>query len=250
MTNLLAELLRRARTPATIRLLLPWHDWIRGLAARHARVVAGPPAPEMVLARLLTRRTLGFARTLSQRVDVQVRAALPVRRSPPGVRAPRDQRTNRATHTVVYVSEGRADARLHRPMSPLGASRETRHDLVRRIVDERRRVEAPMHATPATLWPHPFTGALTPGARFSLPQSGGASGGAYLAPPELTLARSPRSGARADVVPADIATPLPRSEQVRRDAPAAQLDLDRLTDQVVRKIDRRIVAERERVGRF
>jgi hypothetical protein len=71
-----------------------------------------------------------------------------------------------------------------------------------------------------------------------------------LAPPELTLARSPRSGARADVVPADIATPLPRSEQVRRDAPAAQLDLDRLTDQVVRKIDRRIVAERERVGRF
>jgi hypothetical protein len=118
---------------------------------------------------------------------------------------------------------------------------------VRRIVDEHRRIEAPMQAAATTQDARRLTAARTRAARFS-PSSGEASGGAFWAPPELLFPRSHGSRTRTDV--ADIPTPQARSERVTRDAPAAPLDLDRLTDQVVRKIDRRIVAERERVGRF
>src|SRR4051812_48357821 len=102
MTKLVAELLRRVRTPPTILISLPWHDWIRGLAAHHARVPAAPPAPEMLLARLVAGRAAGFARTLRQRVEVEVRIALPVR-PPREAPAARDLQPGRRSPVLVYA---------------------------------------------------------------------------------------------------------------------------------------------------
>jgi hypothetical protein len=57
-----------------------------------------------------------------------------------------------------------------------------------------------------------------------------------------------RTAAARPAISEQTARPQPRGHAP--DAPREALDLERLTDHVVRAIDRRIVAQRERVGRF
>ena len=78
-------------------------------------------------------------------------------------------------------------------------------------------------------------------------------GGWTPSPPPMAVARQPQSPAR-EHGPGGAAGPTPGGPDPRRtpDAPAAppRIDMDQLADQVVRRIDDRIIAHRERLGRI
>jgi hypothetical protein len=99
---------------------------------------------------------------------------------------------------------------------------------VRRVVVERQRVELPSRPRP-----------LMPSPERTLPASPPAT-----APPSWERERRPTFERVGSPAPPGGSTP------DASDASVAAVDLERLTDQVVRQIDRRIVAHRERVGRI
>jgi hypothetical protein len=126
---------------------------------------------------------------------------------------------------------------------------DTRRDVVRRIVEQLRRVETTfLAATPAAV--AGLGGDAARATALASPLRGSAAASLQRRP-ELTLARAPGgsdavSGRSTD----DAASSGRRTAPAPSERPTAPFDLERLTDQVVQKIDRRIVAERERVGKF
>jgi hypothetical protein len=233
---MLAELLRWTRRTRRTAVELPWRAWARVLAARRSRLAAAPPAPAMLLAlappSLQRRFDLAVVR-LEPRIQLSIRTFSTSSRS-----------------TVVRPLVGtrpRSDAAA---FSVVGELYET---AVRRLITERRRIELPVR--------HPAEAAVSHGAAVAgrLAQAVSSPAPASLSDrlwqarsPELALPVPPpvapnRGG---DAVAADVSQASPGVAPVAAQPAVPSVDLERLTDQVVRQIDRRIVAHRERVGRI
>ena len=112
---------------------------------------------------------------------------------------------------------------------------------VQRVLERGRRVEE------RTAGPDPASG-------FSgHPHRPARDGGWTPSPPPMAVARQPQSPTR-EHGPGGAAGPAPGGPDPGRtpDAPAAppRIDVEQLADQVVRRIDDRIIAHRERLGRI
>ncbi len=244
--TLLRELLRWHRPARSSAASLRWREWARGLLVRHGRQPGGRPATMLLKAtaagwperagqrsaftiQLAPRFRLSFAASRVWRsADVGVTQVLNVPATPALAAAgPGMFELRRAASSVV--------AELASPVLPDPAPKGERR-VVTRIVERSRRVELPprwtgMAGSSAASSPGRPPGSLAPDGRLV---------------PTLELA-VPRRAPEADAprglldgrqdVPFDARLPEP-------------IDVERLTDEVVRHIDRRIVAQRERFGRI
>jgi hypothetical protein len=233
-----AELLRWARGTPWCRLELPWRSWARSLAARRARLNAAPPAPVMLLALasvspLRARRELTLLR-LEPRLELSLRTL-----------------STFTTHVSVLQPQAGDGEPAEPPTLPVLG--QLWQSTVCRIVDERRRVELPVRQLTEPAEPHRgvdragSAGPESPGGRRGLRDR------RWLerAPVQILPAPPRPAGSHEDGTAAGEAGPaLERAARGTPQPAVPAVDLDRLTEQVVRQIDRRIVAHRERVGRF
>ena len=218
---------------------MPWRAWARSLLARRFRVTGSPPAPAMLLARVSapaprTRCELAVIR-LEPRIELSLRTFptfltnATVLKPVAGTR----QWSERAAHPVVN---------------------QLCRESVRRIVEERRRIELQVQRlTEATA--QSYRAPVRAGSEE--PESSRAGLGLrdrewLERSPVQTLPSLPRAeGSTGDGIPAtDVADASDRVALGTPQPTAPAVDLESLTDQVVRQIDRRIVAHRERVGRI
>jgi len=255
---LLSGLLRRHRARGD-----RWSTWARALAGAHAPLTAAWPGTAMLLfmrARARDAREPGSL--VNHRLELGLRLVVGDRERP-GIRparpdaAPRGervvvQREGARTRLVTHVTHPPArpatlvvarpwDATAPPAPAPVaesprpGKAAEAGILTVRRLVEERRRVEhsarslppsgqASTGVDPVTGWPVPLE---APDAPAVLRAHGEPRREAPAAAGEPRRPRSPEPA---------VATP--------------PIDIDGLADQVVRQIDRRIVAHRERVGRI
>ena len=274
MVRMLAELLRwkpKPAAPAGAR----WSAWARALAARHARadaqtraaamalVTRGGAAPRWSWATLALRPRLELARSRG----VPAREAAPARAragrarfAPAGALAPTRAPARLAPpppwSAAPFVLAGPPpSARAHERTA--GLTLERSRLIVQRLVEGRARREDPravptprrrdvQAAVPAAAVAPPWAAAAS--SRSGTPRLAPGAG-----PPAMVLAAP---AAAPDSAPdAALATLAAREHpQAARAAAApavqAPIDISALTDQVVRQLDRRIVAHRERMGRI
>ena len=279
MARLLHELLRRRRSVPTVAVDGRWRAWARALAARHARRATRRAGPAMAFLAPGATRTRWTRTVLT--LQPQVRQAFeraapgsgrapahgaPGAAAPPAVdrgapiprllvAAPRapilvaparaaaavQQRGVAASRPPMLVAPARAAAEYPRVGAALAASRLT----IARIVERRRRVEEPrglpLPERVRGTAPAARVAAVPPPATPADRADGWVPG----RPPPVVAARRVRGATEAPPSPATA----PAAAAPGR-PPAAALDLEALTEQVVRQIDRRIVAHRERMGRI
>jgi len=243
---MLAELLRWARRTRPGRIELPWRAWARSLVARRTRVVSAPPSPTMLLALVSAVAQAPRTRPGLTMPWLEPRIALSIRTFPT---------SSTSAHSTVLQPVEHIHESAGRGAPPVVG--ELCRRAVRRIVEERRRVELlPVHRL-TEVTADPYGAAAHPGSVAPGPSWGQARmrDRKWLAPsPELTLPTLPRAAERY-VVPESAAAEVTEAaghaaRQTPQQPMIAPPDLERLTDQVVRQIDRRIVAHRERVGRI
>jgi hypothetical protein len=282
MNRLLHELLRWQRTAPANR----WRNWARALTDRYAHLVGHFPRPGMVLVpasvpgerhqhlHWSVRRDLHLAvrpvpAALSRTVAVPAAGAAASPRTAPGRQAvtsvPRRVETPAPPLERVVASAAALQADADDPVSPY-----PRHALLvdtclrtlERVVQQRQRIEQ---------WARPVVadGAWQPATTASGRPAGGPPAPAPpatapLAPPRAAVlvtdggrAGSPASPAGSPASPGTTpATAAPGGPgpgwggAAPREAAPAAIDIGQLTDQVVRHIDREIVAHRERMGRI
>jgi hypothetical protein len=245
--------LRGRRDVARAVLHVPWPAWSDAFVARRAVAVAGGAAPAMVLAvpaapsfRTLVQRT---AVTLAPRVRLALTSVVTG-----GDRAAALSLPDARAHADHTPSE--AAAALHGPAPPfdvlptagpvsrastawtIGPIAWLARETIRRVVDERARVELPLVRGDAA----------GNRAERRVP----AAGVAAFRRSVTELEHAPERSLHVSPAPAPPEPSVPGVAMRAAEAPAAaqQVDLEHLTDEVVRQIDRRIVAHRERVGRI
>jgi hypothetical protein len=205
---------RRAfRRTATRRAILAWRAALRLLAIRW-------PRRSMFVTRVTRAATPASTVTAARRMRVRSRTEGASRVAAAGT-APETQRA--AEHAVVRISS-RLERRtlVSRRVERLTSRRELERVLVTRTLVEPARSQLPMR-------PAPPKAAMT----FRLPS------------PAVITARPPAAFEPARPG-ADLSVAEPPS--LPRRPAAAPIDVDRLTDQVLWKIERRAVAQRERIG--
>jgi hypothetical protein len=273
-SRLLDELLRRARPPAASHLAERWTAWARRLAEGRARTdAAGAGAGMTLLA--LARHGAQRASRLEQRLQLAVRVlhqrtGSAADGSPGRSLAGRDPGATRA----VVVSAGRdvageglgvpvpivlrppaapqphgpAQLQVERP--PAAAVGIAGQETAQRVVEQLRRVEEPVYgsrARSAAAMHAVAGGARAAGTSGVDPQTGWALP-VPGAPARLLVRQGAAAGAGA---PGANGADAGAERRPAADARAPEpLDIERLADRVVRQIDRRIVAQRERVGRI
>jgi hypothetical protein len=255
MERMLAELLRwrpEAAAPAGAR----WSAWARALAARHARADARirPAAMALVAPRGGVTRWSWTTLALRPRLELARARAAPGREaaptSAPARLAPPSPSPWSAAPFVLAAPP--PSARAHDRAA--GLTLERSRLIVQRLVEACARREEPrglpapgrpaLPAVPATAparatvasirsaTPGRPPGARTPAMVLGAPAA--APGARDRAPDAALVAREHPQAARRDAAPV-VATPI---------------DIGSLTDEVVRQLDRRIVAHRERMGRI
>jgi hypothetical protein len=284
MNRLLHELLRWERTAAAATPAARWRNWARALADRHAHGIGQVPRPGMVLVpasapgdhhqhlHWSVRRDLHLA-VRPVLVALSRAMAGPAARAaaaPPtasgrraAASAPRrvDPPAPPLQRVVVGAAALQADA--DDPGSPYPRQAllvDTCLRTLERVVEQRRRVEQ---------WTRRAVGegAQPPAAGAAGPPAGGpdaaAAALAPLAPPPapVVVAGRGRAGnpASADGTPGPGPAPAAAAPSgpgpdwggpPARAAAPARIDIGQLTDQVVRQIDKEIIAHRERMGRI
>jgi hypothetical protein len=277
MSRLLHELLRWQRTAGAVR----WRSWARALADRHAHLVGQFRRPWMALVPAglpgVRHEHRHWAVTRNLHLAVRpVLAALPGTGGAPAAASPPAALVRRAVTSVprrvespapplqrVVVHAAALQADADDPASPYPRQALLVQSCLRtleRVVEERRRVEhwtRPAAADGA----RPAVGA-TDGARPAARAAGGRPPGlppapAPLAPPRPPVLATERRPAGTTASPG--ATPASAAPSgpgpgwggaAPREAAQPRIDIAQLTDQVVRQIDREIVAHRERLGRI
>jgi hypothetical protein len=263
---MLRELLRWVRPGRAAAAGLRWREWARALSSAHGRVVGGsaaqgvlalvPATPGSAFPARPGARSFAPVIRLSPQINLSLRTVA-VLGAPVAVLARPATRTAMSRRTEGSTRAG------SQPLAPAGGSLallaaveppvERERQVVTRIVERFRRVELPPRwvgtagdsqgaATPSGAAPSRLRSGLElPGVvERSAPWPGAA--------PDLTLPRRPSAESGQAAAPA----PLDRSERAFPDPepPLPRVDVERLTDEVVRQIDRRIVAHRERQGRI
>jgi len=251
-----------------------WTEWAQSLSGRHRRVSGRLGSPALILAERasaalnISRRVERHVRQISPRIHLSVSAILRevVARSERTVFAnPETRRTaSSSAEREAAVTEARAVVHADALAGPLlrvfrrfdqvekiamgrpSLNAPAIEELRRRVVEERERVEMRPRAEAMTRW------------RMDAPQTQAAvragapadeiSGGASMV--FNRQAKADQSLARQSVAQAAGA----RDEAERwpsfaRPMAQPQINIDQITDQVMRRIDHRIVAHRERMGR-
>ena len=129
--------------------------------------------------------------------------------------------TTLAPRVLVSVSAGLQASTVARP-APLAQTRV----LVERIVSRERRLEPGTHAPRSTPWLPPILRVIVRGGHAPIPPA-----------PARHADQLASGGTRPGATPS-------------REGPRPPVDVNRLADDVIRVIDRRIIAERERLGRI
>jgi hypothetical protein len=275
MTHPLLERLRRQRVPVAVSRLTAW---VRSLAGRHARLAGGRPATGVLLVPPRPRPRVTGASTVVRvlarvGVDVRVtRAAAAVRTVERPGGAPAAAPLPQARPTPVAapgrllllpappaprpaVAVAVAPARSAPAAPPAVAASRT---AVLRLVEHRRRIEGPP-------WRPLREPAEAPAARAGRPAAAprpealrqpGTTAFEAWARPRASMVLAPGPAAAVVAAAAAVTPPVPArpDEPAPRGAAAVPAppapDVERLTDEVVRQIDRRIAAHRERLGRI
>jgi hypothetical protein len=269
MGRMLAELLRcrpkAAAPPAGAR----WSAWARALAGRHLRADARarPPAMALVAPRGPATRWSWTGLVLHPRLELVRGLAAPghhaartdarpggARSAPAGAVAPAPARARLATASpragAPVVLAAPPSARTRERVA--GMTLERCRLIVRHLVEGRARREEP-RGLPAPGRPAPRAAAPSGTAPAPWAQTP-RRGGTLARPPAMVLATPSAPGARDR--PPEVAARLAAGEHPQAARPPrapvsdAPIDIGSLTDQVVRQLDRRIVAQRERMGRI
>ncbi|SDK80620.1 hypothetical protein [Nonomuraea jiangxiensis] len=226
-----------------------WVAWAARLAARRGRRPVRRPVAPLVLLRLWRPVPGGRRHTFSANIRVVTRAVLltgPARSAVVPLRAVRIRPvglTVRGTRTTTVLTPHRTARERHAgsPLTRRDGVRFTaplRHDSTRSTAPQRRhtRVERP-----AREWRGQVG---SPGTHAPVP-----------AGPVVAVRQAVPSGRPQQAVPGPMVTgalrqAVPEAEPRVTEARAPALDLERIADDVLRRIDRRIVAHRERLGRI
>jgi hypothetical protein len=261
---LLLELLRRGRAVRTTPIELPWSRWASSVAARHKRVARAGGASGI----LLTLPQWHAPRSPGARSEVKLDARIGLAlRSFVTFGSPTPARLLAASPGIAPASAAvrvptpapRSQLALLRLAGPpdrasaAGVVRELCRETIRRIVEERSRVELPLRLGAATPADPTRAGIDAESAALATPLRPTHQDAWVDRPPEPAL-RPPQVLPPSHDVRRAVAEALEGRGAAEPPAPqppaAAPVELDQLTDEVVRQIDRRIVAHRERMGRI
>ncbi len=211
-------------------------EFARRVAGRHGRRPCAPPRVAMTLLRrgAHTERMLRRADTHLQHLRVTPRVAVCVHVHAPVYRAGAAERLRAPARAALAPRRPADPLRFARRLAPPGAGPRPAAPpaLLRTVV-----------AVPAA-----DTASVAAAAVKPVPRVLRRAPAAAALPPGVGVAPSAASAARsAAALPA--VRPAPPAPGRVASPPAAAVEVERITDQVVATIDRRILARRERLGR-
>ena len=214
----------------------------QALLARHGRginrvprftllLALRPMPPQLALHRNLTNITNSFA--------VNLQTVLHRREAAPERLTQLDATRQLPAMTLPSGITAPAPAATMGPTPPAVAS------VLRRILGRATRTEAKPSAMDGVLRAMPVPAGTAPGL-IQAPSAGAAGDFPMLRP----RSNSPAAIADEDSATSDVTSTLHRATLAAPDKPLPAHEIERITEQVLRSIDRHIIAERERRGRF